>query len=124
MRRRLRKKKRLGEFRELGFTVQYRAGDCCSNVDIQELLWSFLTTALEPNGLAAGGGGDVVQDLFVTLDQRRGSTSDMHRECVAKWLRENPSIIAWRIGRYRDSWHDESVGTGETEWVMQQGNFV
>jgi uncharacterized protein YggL (DUF469 family) len=54
MRKRLRKKKHVGEFQELGVELEMtlRAG-----VDFDEFLDAFLCDAVEANGLAFGGGG-------------------------------------------------------------------
>ena len=65
MNRRLRKKKRVGEFQELGFEVSYRIAPQVPEDARNELLWRFIIEAVEANGLAVGGGGGEDHNSFV-----------------------------------------------------------
>lgn len=105
MRRRLRKKRRLGEFREFGFVVEFDSPE----VDIEapnQLLFDFLDYAIEPHGLCCGGGGGTRQWRFiVSLYKKRGSTTDAHREAVKRWLDGDPRVAYIQFGPPIDLWH-------------------
>jgi hypothetical protein len=64
VKRRLRKKKRVGEFQELGFEVAYRVPDDWSDERREEFLWQFLERAIEAHDLEAGGGGGNPRELL------------------------------------------------------------
>ena len=68
MNKRLRKKKRVGEFRELGFRVRFETpGLSAEQVDALCDCW--LAEAIEPNGLSCGGCcGPVEWDGLVPMD--------------------------------------------------------
>jgi uncharacterized protein YggL (DUF469 family) len=97
LRRRLRKKIRKGEFRELGFEIAFRVSK-----RRDELLDRFILEAIEGNGLLFGGseiGG------FATSAVDRGSATDDQRDRVRAWLEAQPEITGISIGDLRDAWH-------------------
>ena len=105
MKRRLRKKKRVGEFQEFGFEVSF---DTPLNLTVHEhntILGEFITQAIEANGLQFGGGGDTRWKGFVTLNKPRGSVTEHHRKLVHNWLDRNPKISNFSVGALRDAWH-------------------
>lgn len=105
MNRRLRKKKRLGEFQELGFEVTYSLPQGTSQEERVTFLWSFLEEAAEANGLLAGGGGSDPAHFFVVSAKRRGSATEEQRIAVSEWLAKNPRVAAFNVGPLRDAWH-------------------
>jgi uncharacterized protein YggL (DUF469 family) len=105
MRKRLRKKRRLGEFRESLFGVRYslRAGLAAEAAD--DFLGQFLERAIEANGLSCGGGGQgQTWELYVSL-ARRGSPTETQRAAVGDWLREQLEVRAYALGDFFDGWH-------------------
>lgn len=106
MRRRLRKKTRRGEFKELGFQLHARHADasagcpCCDGGWVTDLIqW------LEARGLGCGGGGRPGgTDLYVA-PLRRGSASDEDREATSAWLAARPEVAAHAVGPLTDAWH-------------------
>ena len=105
MNKRLRKKKHVGEFQELGFHVVYRAASGLSPEVREELLWAFLTGAIEANGLLAGGGGGEPANFFVVSAARRGSATEEQRAAVRQWLAGETRIASSDVGALLDAWY-------------------
>jgi len=104
MKKRLRKKLRLGEFQELGFDVFFRVVDNTPDDVFDGVVDAFILQAIETNGLSCGGGGKNSEwNVFVTLD-RRGSATDEHRQAVQRWLETCPEVKEIRIGPFVDAW--------------------
>ncbi len=112
MKKRLRKKKHVCEFKEFGFPVQFRFFGGLSTVERNALLdeWVLL---IEANGLQFGGGGPQdVWEGFVALD-KRGSTTEDHRRVVDSWLRNESRVSAYKVGLFVDAWY------GDVEWLNE-----
>lgn len=105
MKKRLRKKKHAGEFQELGFRVVYRPASGLSPEAREELLWAFLTAAIEANGLLAGGGGGEPADFFVASATRCGSATEEQRAAVRQWLAGETRIAWFDVGPLLDAWY-------------------
>lgn len=105
MKKRLRKKLRTGEFKEMGFYVRFRLPEDISEVELDTVLDHFIDDAIEVNGLEYGGGGDTEWEGFVTLN-RRGSVTEDQRGKVIAWLSGNPRIIEHEVSELMDAWHD------------------
>ena len=83
MKKRLRKKKRVGEFQEFGFEAGFRFSNGLDTKTRNNLIDRFIEKAIEDNGLQFGGdGGGSEWNGFVTLAKARGSTSNHLREAV------------------------------------------
>lgn len=104
MNKRLRKKKRVGEFRELGFRVRFETPGLSAE-QIDTLIDRWLAEAIEPQGLFCGGScGPVEWEGFVQLDQR-GSVTEEQREAVTKWLKSESSIKKVEVFPLVDAWY-------------------
>lgn len=97
MKKRLRKKKRLGEFREMGFAVAIKWTSPTMD-------WALIDGCIEPAGLGYGGGGRDGQDFGFISRYRKGCT-EADREHVRGWLETCPSVSAFVIGPLVDAWH-------------------
>lgn len=104
--RRLRKKRRVGEFQEFGFDVHFKIHADVADPGHEQVLDDFILEAIEAHGLAAGGGGREVMDFFVTSARRRGSATNNDRQAVEAWLRNRGELIAHHVGELRDAWYD------------------
>lgn len=104
MRKRLRKKLRLGEFRELGFALGFRIGAPWGSKGADEFIDAFLAEAVEPQGLGFLGGGRDEWTGFVTAFGRR-SVTPSQRDAVLAWLRAHEVAHAVRAGPLVDAWH-------------------
>lgn len=116
MRRRLRKKRRLAEFRELGFLAGARFPAGLSDDEVCEASWRFVAECVEPLGLSCGGGGGGRDDFawFVTR-RRRGGATAADRARVEAWLEAYEVAVATAVGPLVDAWH-----APETEYLRQQ----
>ncbi len=109
MKKRLRKKLRMREFKELGFCVRFQLDESMSLTDVESFLDGFLTEVIEANGLDFGGGGNHEWQGFVTLD-RRGSVTEEQRKLVDEWLERHPQVRHHQVGEFLDAWY------GTCEW--------
>jgi len=103
LKKRLRKKRRLGEFREDCFELAFEISPSLSDDEIDALTDTFINM-IESNGLQYGGGGyrcwsGVVQGPW------RGSTTASDRETVIEWLDRSPNVMNASAGPLRDAWH-------------------
>ncbi len=106
MKRRIRKKRRVAEFRELGFEVSYRLGGDVSEEQADAFLSLFIEEAIEQHELqVGGGGGPLVWDFFAVSAKHRSSATDEQREKVGAWLSHRPEVTASEVGPLRDAWH-------------------
>jgi uncharacterized protein YggL (DUF469 family) len=113
MRKRLRKKLRLAEFKQMGFEVRYRTDAGLTEAARDALLDSFILQAIEANDLSCGGGGGPEEwDFFVCANGRRSST-EADRERVRDWLERQPDIAQVLVGRLQDAWHDDEAAERE-----------
>ncbi len=105
MKKRLRKKLRLGEFQELGFEVRFRLPDDCTEADLDAFFDSFIAEAIEGNGLICGGRGGREWNIFVSRHHRQSATEN-DRSAIAAWLEGHGHVAEIRIGPLADAWYD------------------
>ncbi len=103
MRRRLRKKLRIGEFREDGFAVAASLAAGQSTAKCDQVLDDFLDF-LSHHGLQFGGQCGPTWDGIVERT-RRGSALERHRAIVGDWLDTHPQVASFQIGPLFDAWH-------------------
>lgn len=102
--RRLRKKLRIGEFQELGFTWEASFKLPLSPDQAEGLVDALIVEAIEPGDLAFGGwaNGGVVTPI------RRRSVSESQRLAVLSWLRARKEIADVRASALFDVWHSDN----------------
>ena len=112
MRKRLRKKKHVGEYTEWGrqFIITRNRRD-----GFDEFLDAFIEEAIEANGCFCGGSGkedklDVVVELGKNL-----TDADYKKNQIIKWLESRLDVKGWRIGDMFDIWHGECKDIDEDE---------
>ena len=106
MRKRLRKKKRVGEFQELGFRAGFRFSADLSNEERNNIIDHFHENAIDVNGLQFGGGGLGPEwDGFVMLDKPRGSATEAHRKAVEDWFIQEDLVLEYYVGPLVDGWY-------------------
>lgn len=120
MKKRLRKKLRVGEFNEMGFLVGYRYAADKSESDRFELLERFLEKAIEANGLLCIGFPKEEQqnqfDAFVMLDESRGSVKEEQRQAVMEWLKGEGEISSYHVSPLMDAWYSDFSSEHQAEW--------
>ena len=95
MKKRLRKKRRLGEFQELGFPVSFTAAESAFDEFIE---------MIEQHNLQYGGSGcEDTWEGFVEGEWRRSVTGEQ-RETVGRWLSNHPRIESVAVGEFVDMW--------------------
>ncbi len=104
MKKRLRKKLRVGEFREFGFEVSFRLPDDLDEAGLEAFEDSFIWQTMEAAGFMCGGGCGRLWDIFVTR-AGRGSATEEDRRNIAGWLERHPLLSDIRLGPLVDAWH-------------------
>lgn len=114
MRKRLRKKRRLREFREDAFELSYTLREGLSPAAAEAFLFRFLENAIEANSLQCGGGGQGSAWEFCVALAGRGSPTEAHRAAVGAWLTGQPEVLHHSLGDFFDAWHgpDEPPSSG------------
>lgn len=105
MKKRLRKKQRGGEFKELGFEVRGDLRPGLSGEDIEAFV-DRLIEVVEARSLAFGGGAGRDDKLagFIT-HAGRGSATEEDRAAFAAFLDGDTEIARHEVGALRDAWH-------------------
>jgi uncharacterized protein len=107
MRKRVRKKRRFGEFAEYGLLVNVTPAASLASADREALLDQFIDEAIERNDLCCGGGGGPTWEFFVTSNARRASVSEPQRLSLEAWLTSNAAVEAFTLSPPIDAWHGE-----------------
>jgi len=104
MKRRLRKKKRLGEFREFGFEVDAELRKSLAQDEFNAFL-DRLIDFIEVHELGFAGGP--VDGHFRGFVSRfgRGSPSEDDRAALAAFLAADAAIASHEVHALRDAWH-------------------
>ena len=98
--RRLRKKLRIGEFKEEGFEINFKFKASLTHDEQLEILIKFITEAIEGRNLSFGGG----ENGFVTRTGR-GSTTEEDRQAVNSWLQSCAAIERVSVSENEDAWY-------------------
>lgn len=105
MRKRLRKKKRVGEFTELCFELRADLRDGLANAELGEFV-DRLIDAVEARQLAFSGGAGRDHKLAgVVTREGRGSATEADRAALAAFLDHDASVVQHEIGKLQDAWH-------------------
>jgi uncharacterized protein YggL (DUF469 family) len=110
MKRRLRKKLHVAEFRQFGFEVAVLLAGDPDEKAADDFLDAFILEGIEANRLScAGGGGPKRWHFIVQPDDRYGGTKS-DRDRVAYWLAQRPAVEQFRVGALIDLWHGPDLG--------------
>jgi len=109
MKKRLRKKKHLGEFTEWGrqlVIIRNRKDG------FDEFFDAFIEEAVELNGCYCGGGGkEDTLEVIVELG-RRSDEPDARLKGITAWLDARSDVESWKVSEELDVWHE----TGDAVW--------
>ena len=103
MRRRLRKKKHVGEFRELGFEVRATLREALTPVEHEAFLDEWIDV-VEARNLAFGGGGGYSKFEGFVTNAAPASTTDEDRRALAAFLAGHHAVNAREVGTLVDAW--------------------
>jgi len=104
--RRQRKKLRLGEFQELGFTLKLHFAPPLDDASADQF-WEAILSHIESLGLSAGLGGRLPMaelEGFVSAAGRGSVTPDQQAQVLA-WCRAQPQVESAQVGELADVWH-------------------
>lgn len=102
MKKRIRKKKHLGEFRILGAEVLIKL----NSKDAYDTFHNdFITHAIEGNDCFFGGGGigDKIEGLIELGFVSDGPESRLKE--IKEWLKSREDILTYQLGRITDAWY-------------------
>jgi uncharacterized protein YggL (DUF469 family) len=99
MKKRIRKKIRTKEFREMGFEISFTFNNAKDNASLETFWDAFIENAIEANGLAFGGSCNEKWDGFI-VKAYRGSVSVAEREQVEAWLKAQPDVTEIKAGAF------------------------
>jgi uncharacterized protein len=106
LKRRLRKKFHVGEFRELGFEVTVEFKPNFNGMEFDQF-WREFIGKIEKNKLVCGGGGNhKIWQVFVTSSKKYQSPTDEQRENIKSYLESLSDIAKCEVGKLRDAWYD------------------
>ena len=104
MKKRLRKKKHLGEFKLLGIEILIKLN---SKDAFDKFHNDFILQAVEGNGCFFGGGGMEDQiEGFIEL----GCASDKPEsrlKTITQWFDSRDDVSEYKVGRLTDAWHGQ-----------------
>ncbi len=103
--RRLRKKLRVGEFKELGFDVAWQLKEGITGEELDAFIDKFFEEVIQPNGLGFGGEGDTLWHGLICT-QKLDSCTDENRAAVEKWLTGNGATSV-AVSELYDVWWAE-----------------
>lgn len=103
--RRLRKKLRVDEFKEVGFDVAWQLQETITSEELDAFIDQFFAEVIQPNGLGFGGEGDTLWHGLICT-QKLGSCTEEHRSAVEKWLKDNGATTV-SVSELYDVWWAE-----------------
>lgn len=104
MNKRMRKKCRVGEYRELGFELHVVLRSEASAADYDRFV-DQLVDEVERAGLACGGGGVVPNFTGFVTRAKRGSVTEEQRGAFADAVQKVPKVLEPKVGPLVDAWH-------------------
>jgi uncharacterized protein len=108
MRRRLRKKKRLGEFTELGFEVRAELTPDLDDAGFEAFIDRCIE-AVEARRLGFGGGGRREDFAGFVTQLGRGSATEHDRTAMVTFLSSDPAVVRHAVGPLVDAWHSIEI---------------
>ncbi|QDU07716.1 50S ribosome-binding protein YggL [Gimesia aquarii] len=102
MKKRLRKKKHLGEFKEWGTSITIKRTTC---VDFDSFLDDFIEQAIEGNHCCCGIGG--MDDSFDGIIQlgTKSNHPEERLKAIKTWLDRRPDVDHYVTGKLIDLWY-------------------
>lgn len=119
MRKRVRKKKRIGEFQELGFQTGFRFSNQLDNETRNNLIDRFYDNVIDNNGLEFGGGGEGTEWNGFAALEIRGSATDSHRQLVEQWYIQEPEVLEYYVLPLIDAFYGDFLDY-ENEWIEKR----
>lgn len=122
MKRRIRKKKHVGEFLEMGFSAKCKVHPEAGDPEFNRF-WDEFIGEIERLELCFGGGVGEICDGYVASYQpqkrgrRTGSVTETQRLALQQWLQNHPRVYEVTLGALSDAWNgpfdDDKAACGE-----------
>ena len=100
MKKRLCKKLRLREFKEIGFHVDFKV-DIPTTSEAENAFFDKLFSFVDERELSIVGS---MSSFYVTR-AGRNSTTDADREALSHWLQQQPEVSTVQVWPLDDAWH-------------------
>ena len=107
MKKRLRKKYRVGEFQELCFEFSFEYKGDVDSPECELMIRAFDKECLEPNGLVCSG---LLQNTGCNIAVHAADptqTNEAQRAAVKAWVEARPEIQLTRFGELEDAWYGD-----------------
>jgi hypothetical protein len=107
MKKRLRKKRHMGEFAVYGVSIRVSLTPGIADDGFEAFIDAFLAEAIEANGLWFGGGGSPATDWSGVIDPGtsvRGIPAPV-LDAVRSWMADRTEIVSVEISKPWDIWH-------------------
>ncbi|MEX2141578.1 MAG: 50S ribosome-binding protein YggL [Pirellulales bacterium] len=104
MKKRLRKKLRKGEFKEVGCEVRIKLAEGLSDEQAEAFVDAFLAEVIEAQGLQFGGGA-FRGECDGYIGKYRGSVTVAHQGEVGRWLAGRAEVVSHEFGPLKDAWY-------------------
>jgi uncharacterized protein YggL (DUF469 family) len=105
MKKRLRKKYRIGEFQELCFEISCEFNAPCDSAEYVHFCDHFIQEAIEANGLVCSGLLAPSVNLSAYINGR-GKTTEAQREAVLAWLEKTEGAANIKVSELHDAWYN------------------
>lgn len=105
MKKRLRKKYRLGEFRELCFEFTFEYKGDVNSPECGQFLQSLVSECIEANGLDCEGSLTDEGCLIIVTAADPTKTSEEQRQAVKTWLEGRSDVEVKAFSELHDAWY-------------------
>lgn len=106
MKKRLRKKKHIGDFQELGFSLSFMMKPGISQAELEVFAEVFLTQTFETNSLCFVGTGDLLKWDGLVMTTEVGMVTEEQRQSMISWLEKNDIVGDIDASELLDVWYD------------------
>ncbi len=105
MKKRLRKKYRVGEFRELCFEFSFEYKGDVEAPECEQFLHAFVEECIEANGLNCEGNITESGCNIIARAEDPTRTSEEQRQAVKSWLEARSEVELISFGELEDAWY-------------------
>lgn len=106
MNKRLRRKKHVGEFQELGFELNCKVDLKPDDPEFDNWCDDFIAM-IESHELICGGGG-LPSEWGVFVSRHKGSVTEKERCAISDWLKENKHVMEFEVKDLEDAWNTKT----------------
>ncbi len=105
MKKRLRKKYRVGEFRELCFHFSFDYKGEVEAPECEQFLHAFVEDCIEANGLNCDGSITEEGCNITAKAENPRLTNEGQRQAVKNWLEAREDVVIHSFGELEDAWY-------------------